>query len=85
MILRPFKKIKEQEERIEVLLNEINAYKSKEEDRQKKEKEGNHNVGIWCNGCENLLEKESYNFVLGKCTDRFCKLDCKCEDRKDGD
>jgi len=38
MILRPFRKIKEQEERIEELLRELENHKRKEGDRQKKEK-----------------------------------------------
>ncbi len=83
MILRPFKKIKEQEEEIGRLLHKIRGYEYKEKDMQRKEKAENHNVGIWCNGCKNLLTSEHYNPIYGKCVDRFCKLDCKCEDRNE--
>lgn len=77
MILRPFKKIKEQEERIEELLEKIDDYRKKEQDRE----EGKHKTGVWCNGCKNLLTNKYHHPMFGECVDRFCKLDCKCEDR----
>lgn len=76
MILRPFKKIKEQEEKIEELLEEIDQCKKKEDNDK-------HKTGIWCNGCKNLLLNEYQHPIFGNCIDRFCKLDCKCEDRKE--
>lgn len=79
MILRPFKKIREQEEKIDKLLEEIMSYKQKEQDR----KSGKHKTGIWCNDCKNLLEKVQYNPVSCEYVYRFCKLDCECEDRSE--
>lgn len=75
MTLRPFKKIKEQEERIEELLRKIEYYKCREEDREKKEKEGLHECSYLCKGCQNLITGGRYGFA--------CKLDCKCEDRNE--
>lgn len=68
MILRPFKKIKEQKEMIDRLSREIERY-------ERKWKENLHKCSYLCKGCQNLV------------TDGYCgygcKLDCKCEDRKE--
>lgn len=75
MILRPFKKIKEQEERIEELLRKIEDYKRLEENQEKKEKEVLHDCSFLCKGCNNLITDGYYGYA--------CKLDCKCEDRSE--
>lgn len=72
MILRPFKKIREQEEIIYNLKRELDKYKEKE--RRQKENENMHNTSSTCIGCTNLI-----NTGWGL----YCKLDCKCEDRKE--
>lgn len=84
MTLRPFKKIKELEDEIYALRKENNILREKEERWRKIEKEQEskkHNCGIWCDGCGNLVKYE-FDGVYGLRT--YCKLDYKCEDRKDG-
>lgn len=45
---------------------------------------GRHRTDISCIGCKNLL-KEHVRLPSGiETTLKFCKLDCKCEDRNDG-
>lgn len=75
MILRPFKKIKEQEEIIHRLSRDIESYKQREESREQKEKENLHQCSFLCKGCKNLIKMGYYGYG--------CKLDCKCEDRKE--
>ena len=75
MTLRPFKRIKDQEKKIEELLKIINDYEHLEEDRKKKKKEGLHKCGFICKGCQNLITDGYYGYA--------CKLDCKCEDRNE--
>lgn len=75
MILRPFKKIKEQEEIIKNLSEAIGHYKRLEENREKKEKEGLHECNSLCKGCKYLIKDGYYGYA--------CKLDCKCEDRRE--
>lgn len=74
MTLRPFKKIREQEEMIYNLKRELVEYKEREEERIKKENENMHNTSLMCTGCRNLINS---GWSL------YCKLDCKCEDRKE--
>lgn len=74
MILRPFKKIREQEELIDRLSREIERYERKEEERARKSKENLHQCSYLCKGCKNFIVD---GFGYG------CKLDCKCEDRKE--
>lgn len=76
MILRPFKKIKEQKEIIDRLSREIEHYERREEERIRKAKEKLHQCSYLCKGCQ--------NFVTDGYCGYGCKLDCKCEDRKDG-
>lgn len=84
MTLRPFKKIKELQDEIYILRKENSILRENAERCSKIEKEkesGKHNCGIWCDGCENLVKFE-FDGVYGMQT--YCKLDYKCEDRKDG-
>lgn len=74
MILGPFKKIREQEYIIYNLKRELGKYKKNEEGRKRKENENTHNTSLMCTGCRNLINT---NWGL------YCKLDCKCEDRKE--
>lgn len=74
MTLRPFRKIKEQEEQIGRLLREIENYRRIEENRKNKEKSNLHQCSYLCKGCKNFIVD---GFGYG------CKLDCKCEDRKE--
>ena len=83
MILRPFKKIKELEDEIYMLRKENRTLHEASERYCKKiaEKEsGKHNCGAWCDGCGNLVKYE-FDSVYGLRT--YCKLDYKCQDRKE--
>lgn len=83
MILRPFKKIKELEDEIYTLRKENSILRESEERWSKKTKEqesGKHNCGIWCDGCKHFVKYE-IDGVYGLHT--YCKLDYKCEDRKE--
>ncbi len=84
MILRPFKKIKELEDEIYMLRKEnrtLHECSERWSKMVKEQEEKKHNCGIWCEGCGNLVKYE-FDGVYGMRT--YCKLDYKCEDRKDG-
>lgn len=85
MILRPFKKIKELEDEIYMLRKENNTlHKCSERWRKmaKEQEAKKHNCGAWCEGCENLV-KDEFEGVYGVQRYMYCKLDYRCEDRKD--
>ncbi len=79
MILRPFKKIKELQEEINRLNEQIKEMKRKNENNLCK----NHKTGLWCNGCQNLIKEKCWNMVQGHYEMKFCKLENQCEDRKE--
>lgn len=85
-IYNPFKKIRELERELEDSLNNFDSLK-KEKERLKKElnylrkKEEEHETGMWCIGCKNLIaimEDTPYR----KSELRFCMLDNPCKDRE---
>lgn len=84
MILRPYKRIKELEEKISRLevdyLEYINLkiekkQRMREEDRKLR---GLHRPSVLCEGCKNLVMTK-YGCPYS------CKLDYKCEDRVESD
>lgn len=76
MILRPYKRIKELEERIKELEIDYFEYlylKEEKEERVRKEKEELHNPTALCAGCKHFVMM-GYGYPYG------CKLNNKCED-----
>lgn len=81
MILRPYKKIKELEEKIrelEVDYFDYSDLKKEKEERLRKEREGLHNPTALCAGCKHFVAV-SFGYPYG------CKLNNKCEDRVESD
>lgn len=73
-IYNPFNKIKDLNYQLEQLRKENRDIQIKLD----RANGNNHKVGIWCQGCKNLMVKErSYPY----CDEKFCKLDIKCPDR----
>lgn len=74
MILRPYKRIKELEESLSAVKELCEMLEGEKEERLRKKREGMHNPNALCEGCDNVIKK-NYGYL--------CKLDCKCEDRKE--
>lgn len=83
MILRPYKKIKELQEKIENLEYRLKLYQESEKEQKQKEELQKHKTGVWCNGCKNLVKEKTWNIVQGTYEEKFCKLKNPCEDRKE--
>lgn len=80
MILRPYKKIADLQAEIKKLKRENKELKSEKENDVCQ----NHKIGIWCNGCKNIMEEKIWSAAHGNYfTNKFCKLDNKCEDREE--
>lgn len=67
-------KIKEMEAIIRAQEKELEVYRKKEKENQKKR----HKTGVWCQGCENSI----INTAVGCFPTQFCILDNECKDRK---
>lgn len=84
MILRPYKEIKRLNKVIETLEEDVRYFKQLAENKEGDVK-NKHKCGIWCNGCENLIQEPSWNAIQGIYNLKFCKLDSDCKDRKEKD
>lgn len=82
---KQYKNLKEEleyiKEKNKILVKTLKERKEKEKEEEKDT--SLHTVGISCIGCKNFLS-EYVRLASGiEITQKYCKLDCKCEDRID--
>lgn len=85
-IYNPFKKISKLERELKDSLLDLDDLKRENERLSGKleylrENKENHETGMWCNGCKNLV-KSMEDTAFGRKELRFCMLDNKRKDRE---
>lgn len=73
-IYNPFKRIK-------LLENKIQNLEEENELLREKKNETEHETGIWCNGCKNLMKEKVRAPFTGEYEKKFCVLDTPCKER----
>lgn len=73
-IYNPFKRIKQLE-------NKLQNLEKENEFLREKENETKHEIGIWCNGCKNLMKEKVHATFTGEYEKKFCMLDIPCKER----
>lgn len=72
-IYNPFKKIEQLENKLQIL--------EKENELLREKKENEHETGIWCSGCKNLMTGKAWEPFRGSYEAKFCMLDTPCKER----